>query len=61
MGANLSFVFPEKRELLKARELLRSVDDLEALGAGLDDHNQMPVSSSTVYTFASYLPYDTLL
>merc|ERR1712130_719331 len=36
-----------KRELMKARELLRSVDDLEVFGAGLDGHNQMPISSST--------------
>merc|ERR1719323_78876 len=37
----------KKRELVRAREFLTSVDDFEELGAGLDGHNPMPISSST--------------
>ena len=44
---NLYLLSSLKRELMKAAEVLRSVNDFEELG-GLDGDNQLPISSVTV-------------
>ena len=60
---NLYLLSSLKRELMKAAEVLRSVNDFEELG-GLDGDNQLPISSVTVniclifglfFLFVSYL------